>query len=156
MIAQEMRDYLARHAPELKICELDRPHTTEYIASVWNVAPAQVAKTLTLRVGREVVVAVIPGDARLDNRKSKDALGGKARMLAGEEASALTGHPVGGITPLRLAAPLPVYFDIGLRRFDEVVTAAGATHAAIRVPPSRFAEIVGARWVDICSPPSAQ
>jgi len=39
---------------------------------------------------------------------------------------------------------------IQLKRFDEVVTAAGSTQAAIRIPPERFAELVDAVWVDIC------
>jgi prolyl-tRNA editing enzyme YbaK/EbsC (Cys-tRNA(Pro) deacylase) len=72
-------------------------------------------------------------------------------MIPGPEAAALTGHPVGGITPLCLAAPLQVFFDVQLQRFDEVVTAAGATHSAIRIPPHRLAELVDAIWVDICS-----
>jgi prolyl-tRNA editing enzyme YbaK/EbsC (Cys-tRNA(Pro) deacylase) len=57
---------------------------------------------------------------------------------------------VGAITPLCLASVLPVFFDIGLKRFEEVVTAGGSTHAAIRIPPDRFAQLVNAKWVDIC------
>jgi prolyl-tRNA editing enzyme YbaK/EbsC (Cys-tRNA(Pro) deacylase) len=96
------------------------------------------------------MIVVTCGDGRLDNRKLKDALGGKGRMMSGLEASAITGHPVGGITPLCLATPLPVFFDIQLKRFEEVVTAAGSTHAAIRIPPDRFAQLVDAKWVDVC------
>jgi prolyl-tRNA editing enzyme YbaK/EbsC (Cys-tRNA(Pro) deacylase) len=44
-----------------------------------------------------------------------------------------------------------VFFDVQLQRFDEVVTAAGTTHSAIRIPPHRLAELVDAIWVDICS-----
>ncbi|WP_137389311.1 YbaK/EbsC family protein [Rhodoligotrophos defluvii] len=150
MTPEAMRKYLAEYAPDLKIVELGEAHTTDYISRAWNVLPAQVAKTLTLRVADDAVIVVTCGDSRLDNRKVKEALGGKGRMLPGPEASAITGHPVGGITPLCLAAPLPVYFDIQLKRFDEVVTAAGSTHAAIRIPPERFAELVQAKWVDVC------
>jgi len=110
----------------------------------------QVAKTLTLRVTDHAVIVVTCGDARLDNRKVKDALGGKGRMLPGLEASEITGHPVGGIAPFCLATPLPVFFDIQLKRFEEVVTAGGSTHAAIRIPPDRFAQLVNAKWVDVC------
>jgi len=145
-----MREYLAAHAPDLKLVELSEAHTTDYISREWKVLPAQVAKTLTLRVADQALIVVTCGDARLDNRKMKDALGGKGRMTPGPEASEITGHPVGGITPLCLARPLPVFFDIQLKRFGEVVTAGGSTHAAIRIPPVRFAQLVDAKWVDIC------
>jgi prolyl-tRNA editing enzyme YbaK/EbsC (Cys-tRNA(Pro) deacylase) len=151
--AQVIRSYLAARAPNLRIVELQEAHTTDYISREWNVLPAQVAKTLTLRVGPVVKIVVTCGDSRLDNRKVKAVLGGKGSMLPGPEAAALTGHPVGGITPLCLAVPLPVFFDIQLQRFDEVVTAAGGTHSAVRIPPRRFAELVDAIWVDICSQP---
>lgn len=150
MTPETMREYLARHAPELKVVELTDAHTTDYISRQWKVLSAQVAKTLTLRVGDDVMIVVTCGDSRLDNRKVKEALGGQGRMIPGPEASEITGHPVGGITPLCLAVPLPVFFDIQLKRFDEVVTAAGSTHAAIRIPPDRFAQLVDAKWVDVC------
>jgi len=150
MTPEKMRDYLAKHAPELEAVELADAHTTDYISREWKVLPAQVAKTLMLRVGDNAMIVVTCGDSRLDNRKVKDALGGKGRMISGPEASELTGHPVGGITPLCLATPLPVFFDVRLKRFAEVVTAAGSTHAAIRIPLVRFAELVGAKWIDVC------
>jgi len=150
MTPEIMRQYLAAHAPELEVVELPEAHTTDYISREWKVLPAQVAKTLTLRVGEDAIIVVTCGDSRLDNRKVKDALGGKGRMLPGLEASEITGHPVGGITPFCLATPLPVFFDIQLKRFGEVVTAGGSTHAAIRIPPDRFAQLVHAKWVDVC------
>jgi prolyl-tRNA editing enzyme YbaK/EbsC (Cys-tRNA(Pro) deacylase) len=150
MRAQIIRNYLADRAPDLRIVELPEPHTTDYISREWNVSPAQVAKTLTLRVGSEVKIVVTCGDSRLENSKIKEALGGKGRMMPGPEASAVTGHPVGGITPLCLASPLPVFFDLQLQRFEEVVTSAGTTHSAMRIPPRRFAELVDATWVDVC------
>ena len=150
MTPESMREYLAVHAPELEVIELAEAHTIEYISREWKVLPAQVAKTLTLRVADQALIVVTCGDARLDNRKVKDALRGKGRMMPGPDASEITGHPVGGITPLCLARPLPVFFDIQLKRFAEVVTAGGSTHAAIRIPPDRFVQLVDAEWVDVC------
>ena len=145
-----MSQYLAAHAPELEVVELPEAHTTEYISREWKVLPAQVAKTLTLRVGEDAIIVVTCGDSRLDNRKVKEELGGKGHMMPGSEASEITGHSVGAITPLCLRSLLPVFFDIGLKRFEEVVTAGGSTHAAIRIAPTRFAELTGATWVDVC------
>ncbi len=123
MTPDSMREYLAAHAPELEVVELPEAHTTEYISREWKVLPAQVAKTLTLRVGEAVMIVVTCGDSRLDNRKVKEELGGKGHMMPGSEASEITGHSV---------------------------TAEGSTHAAIRIPPDRFAQLVDAKWVDVC------
>jgi prolyl-tRNA editing enzyme YbaK/EbsC (Cys-tRNA(Pro) deacylase) len=90
----------------------------------------------------------------LDNKKAKAALGGKVKMLPAEQVLVLTGHPVGGVCPFGLATPLPVYFDISLQAFSEVVPAAGSTHAAIRINPIRMAELVNAEWVDVCEQPT--
>jgi enamine deaminase RidA (YjgF/YER057c/UK114 family) len=48
------------------VCEVvERPeaHTTEYISREWKVLPAQVAKTLTLRVGEDAIIVVTCGDS---------------------------------------------------------------------------------------------
>ena len=76
-------------------------------------------------------------DARLDNRKAKAVFGGKVRMLDLGEVEAVTGHPVGGVCPFGLATPLPVYCDVSLQAFDEVVPAAGGTHSSVRIAWSR-------------------
>jgi len=150
MTPEIMRQYLAVHAPELDVVELTEAHTTDYISRERKVLPSQVAKTLTLRVADRALIVVTCGDSRLDNRKVKEELGGKGQMMPGSEASEITGHSVGAITPLCLGSLLPVFFDIGLKRFEEVVTAGGSTHAAIRIPPDRFAQLVNAKWVDVC------
>jgi hypothetical protein len=58
----------AARAPELEVVELPEAHTTEYISREWKVLPAQVAKTLTLRVADRALIVVTCGDSRLDNR----------------------------------------------------------------------------------------
>jgi prolyl-tRNA editing enzyme YbaK/EbsC (Cys-tRNA(Pro) deacylase) len=62
----------------------------------------------------------------------------------------VTSHPVGGVCPFGLPQPLPIYCDRSLERFEEVVPAAGATNAAVRLSPRRLAELTGAEWVDVC------
>ena len=71
-------------------------------------------------------------------------------MLEAEEVVAITGHPVGGVCPFGLSRPLPIYCDQSLRDLGEVVPAAGATNAAVRIDAARLVELVGAQWVDVC------
>jgi prolyl-tRNA editing enzyme YbaK/EbsC (Cys-tRNA(Pro) deacylase) len=151
MSLESVRAFLAEKAPDITIIELATSTATVALAAEGHgVLPAQIAKTLSLRVGERNLLVVTRGDARLDNRKAKAALGGKPRMLSAEEVVAVTGHPVGGVCPFGLAAPLAVYCDVSLKAFTEVVPAAGSTHSAVRIDPRRMAELVDAVWVDVC------
>ena len=151
MSLESVRAFLASRAPDIAIVELDGSTATVALAAEGHgVAPAQIAKTLSLRVKDRNLLLVTSGIARLDNKKVKAAFGGKPRMLAPEEVAAITGHPVGGVCPFGLATPLPVYCDVSLKAFDEVVPAAGSTHSALRINPLRMAELVEAEWVDVC------
>jgi prolyl-tRNA editing enzyme YbaK/EbsC (Cys-tRNA(Pro) deacylase) len=151
MTVETVRAFLAAHAPDIEIVELaDSTATVELAAKGHGVAPAQIAKTLSLRIRDRSLLVVTCGDARLNNRKVKDALGGKASMLTSDEVVAMTGHPVGGVCPFGLATPLPVYCDLSLRTFDEVLPAAGSTNSALRINPVRLAALVKAEWVDVC------
>lgn len=146
-----MRADLAARAPDLVVEETDGSSATVALAAeAFGVTPGEIAKTLSLRVGERVLLVVARGDARLDNRKAKAAFGGKIRMLDAQEVERLTGHPVGGVCPFGLPAPLPVYCDVALRAFPVVVPAAGSRSSAVRLSPERLAELVGAEWVDVC------
>jgi len=156
MSLESVRAFFAKNAPEIRIIEkATSTATVAQAAEAHGVEPGRIAKTLSLRVGERSFLVVTRGDARLDNRKIKAAFGGKASMLGADEVQTLTGHPVGGVCPFGLATPLPVYCDISLKAFDEVVPAAGAVHTAVRIAPQRMAELVDADWVDICQDPTA-
>jgi prolyl-tRNA editing enzyme YbaK/EbsC (Cys-tRNA(Pro) deacylase) len=151
MSLESVRTFLAAHAPDIKILELaGSTATVELAAQGHGVQPGQIAKTLTLRIRERALLVVTAGTARLSNRKIKDALGGKPRMLGADEVVALTGHPVGGVCPFGLATALPVYCDVSLKAWSEVLPAAGAINAALRIAPQRLAELVGGQWVDVC------
>ncbi|MHA6310089.1 MULTISPECIES: YbaK/EbsC family protein [Pantoea] len=151
MSLESVRQFFAEHAPEIEIIELaESTATVELAARAHGVTPGQIAKTLSLKVKDEVVLIVTRGDARLDNRKLKAALGAKARMLSVDEVINWTGHPVGGVCPFGLENPLTVYCDVSLRSFDEVLPAAGAIHSAVRISPQQMAELTAARWIDVC------
>ncbi|WP_300720050.1 YbaK/EbsC family protein [Pseudomonas sp.] len=151
MSLESVRAFFSAHAPDLHIIELATSTATVALAAhAHGVEPGQIAKTLAFRVGERNVLLVARGDARIDNKKIKQALGAKAKMLDADTVVALTSHPVGGVCPFGLATDLQVYCDISLQGFDEVMPAAGATHTAVRISPTRMAELVKAEWVDVC------
>jgi prolyl-tRNA editing enzyme YbaK/EbsC (Cys-tRNA(Pro) deacylase) len=151
MSLESVRAELRERAPDIEIVEtVESSATVELAALAHRVQPAQIAKTICLSVADRVLLVVASGTARLDNRKIKDVFGGKGRMLGAEQVLALTSHPVGGVCPFGLPTPLPIYCDASLRRFAEVVPAAGSTNAAVRITPERLAALTNATWVDVC------
>ena len=154
MSLESVRAWLEANAPDLPLIEVAESTATVAAAALaLGVEPARIAKTLAIRVGEEVFLLVARGDARLDNAKTKAAFGARPRMLGAEETFALTGHPVGGVCPFGLAGPLPIYCDVSIQEFDIVYPAAGSLNTSVAVPPTRLAEITGAKWVDICRLP---
>jgi prolyl-tRNA editing enzyme YbaK/EbsC (Cys-tRNA(Pro) deacylase) len=155
MSLDSVRAFLAIHAHDIAVIETQASSATvDLAAAAHGVEPARIAKTLSLRIGERVVLLVAAGTARLDNRKAKAVFGGKPRMLDATEVAAVTGHPVGGVCPFGLSQPLPVYCDVSLRAFDEVVPAAGSAQSAIRISPARMAALTNAEWVDVCQDPA--
>ena len=154
MSLESVHAWLAAHAPDIAIItQAASTATVAEAAETLGVLPGQIAKTLSVRINDSVVLVVARGDARLDNRKTRDALGGRPRMLGAEEVEALTGHPVGGVCPFGLTTKLPIYCDLSLKDFDLVYPAAGARTASVCLPPERLAMLTGAVWVDVCQPP---
>jgi prolyl-tRNA editing enzyme YbaK/EbsC (Cys-tRNA(Pro) deacylase) len=151
MSLESVRAFFADKAPDIIVLESPRSSATVALAAeAYGVEPERIAKTLSLRVGDRVVLLVAAGTARMDNKKIKAAFGGKPKMLGIEEVAEITGHEVGGVCPFGLKTPLPVYCDVSLKAFDEVLPAAGSTHSAVRITPERMAELTDAEWVDVC------
>ena len=154
MSAQSVREWIAANAPDLPIIEVESSTATvETAAIALNVEPGRIAKTLAVRAGEHLFLLVARGDARLDNRKTKDEFGARPRMLGAEETLELTGHPVGGVCPFGLRTPLPVYLDVSLKAFDVVYPAGGSLNTSVEVPTERLFDLVGERWVDLCRLP---
>jgi prolyl-tRNA editing enzyme YbaK/EbsC (Cys-tRNA(Pro) deacylase) len=150
MSIQSVRDYLSKYAPDLAVIE--KPSSTATVAeaaAAHGVAPAQIAKTLSLWLKDEVVLLVLGGDAKIDNRKFKARFKCKAKMLDAGEVVEWTGHPVGGVCPFGLPRELKVFADVTLKKFDVVLPAAGATNAALRVEPDRLVRLARAEWIDV-------
>lgn len=154
MSLESVKAWLAAHAPDVRLIEAHGSTATVLdAAATLGVEPARIAKTLTVRAGALTFLLVTRGDARLSNAKCKSEFGARPRMLGPDETLELTGHPVGGVCPFGLATELPVYVDVSLRAFGTVFPAAGSRTASAEFAPERLFELVGERWVDLCTLP---
>lgn len=150
MSVESVRAFFASQGLTLDILESEVSTATVALAAqAHGVEPGRIAKTLAFRLtdGR-VILLVARGDARIDNKKFKEAFG-KGKMLPADEVEALTGHPVGGVCPFGLATDLPIYLDRSLQDFEDVLPAAGGIHTAVRITPGLLSEVTQGIWVDV-------
>lgn len=151
MSLESVKTFFALNAPDVHVIELQTSTATvAEAAAAHDVQPAQIAKTLSLKLGEDVILLVTRGDARLDNRKFKDQFKNKPRMLDFDSVLEATGHPVGGVCPFGVPNDLKIYCDVSLKAFEEVLPAAGAVNSAVRINPLRLADLTNALWVDVC------
>lgn len=151
MSIESVRAFFAAHASDIDVIVTEASSATVALAAeAHGVEPDQIAKTIAVKLGEDIALIVAAGTKRLDNRKFKDAFGVKPRMLDADSVVEATSHPVGGVCPFGLPSPLKIYCDISLKAFEEVVPAAGATNAAVRIAPERIAILTQAEWADLC------
>jgi prolyl-tRNA editing enzyme YbaK/EbsC (Cys-tRNA(Pro) deacylase) len=151
MSIDSVREFFAKNAPEVTVLVTEGSSATVALAAeAHNVDPDQIAKTICLKAGDTILLVVTAGTKRLDNRKFRDRFSAKPRMLGPEDVVEATSHPVGGVCPFGLPSALPIYCDISLKNYAQVVPAAGATNAAVRITPDHMAALTGAEWVDVC------
>jgi prolyl-tRNA editing enzyme YbaK/EbsC (Cys-tRNA(Pro) deacylase) len=78
MSLESVQTWLAELAPDLHLIEVEASTATvDTAALALGVEPGRIAKTLAVRAGEHLFLLVARGDARLDNRKCKDALGAR-------------------------------------------------------------------------------
>lgn len=146
-----VQEFFANHAPDIKVLETEESSATVALAAqAHGVDPDQIAKTICLKAGDTIILVVAAGMKRLDNRKFRDRFSAKPRMLGAEDVVEVTSHPIGGVCPFGLPSPLPIYCDVSLKQYAEVVPAAGAINAAVRISPDRLMQLTHAEWVDVC------
>lgn len=150
MSLSSVKDFLARYAPDLVVDEANESTATVLLAAqAHGVLPGQIGKTLSLRLDDHVIVIVMSGDSRLDNKKYKNLFGVKAKMLGADEVENETSHPIGGVCPFGLPDKVKVYCDVSLKHYQEVIPAGGAINACVRITPERMADITHAEWIDV-------
>jgi prolyl-tRNA editing enzyme YbaK/EbsC (Cys-tRNA(Pro) deacylase) len=151
MSYERVKRYFDEHniINEIKLLE-ESSATVELAAKALGREPGEIAKSLALRLkdGR-VIILVVCGTARIDNRRYKDTFHCKAQMLSFEETLEATGHPVGGVCPFALPKGVSVYLDESLKQYKEVFPAAGTGNSAVRFTVPELERATNGTWVHV-------
>lgn len=109
-----------------------------------------IVKSLVFCVDDEPVVALVPGDLRLDTAKLAAAAGaGTARRATLEEARDATGFAAGGTPPFGHTRPLRVFADPALERNDPVWAAAGTPTSVFPISIAELDRLATPTWITV-------
>ena len=112
--------------------------------------PSQIVKSLVFEVDGQPVLALVPGDRRLDTARLAQAAGGRrARRASLERVRESTGFAAGGTPPFGHPRPLRVFADQALRRHDCQWAAAGTPTTVFAISLADLDRITGPRWCDL-------
>jgi prolyl-tRNA editing enzyme YbaK/EbsC (Cys-tRNA(Pro) deacylase) len=115
----------------------------------------QIVKSLVLLCGDRPVVALIPGDRRVDPVKVARAAGAdSARIASAAEVERATGFPPGAVAPFPLSEVETVLMERALLRHPIVWAGAGSSRHMVGLAPIELGRLARARPLDVVSEPT--
>ena len=128
--------------------------SSERVAQVRGTQVSQGAKAMLCRVKElpgQLVLAILPGDRKVDFRKVAQAVGGKKASFASpEEATARTGCAIGAIPPFSFSSDIRLVVDPQLlSRHEEIAFNAGRLDTSIVLDAADYARIAAPLLADI-------
>ena len=128
--------------------------SSEKVAQVRGTQVGQGAKAMLCRVKElrgQLVLAILPGDRKVDFRKVAQAVGGKKASFASpEEAIERTGCTIGAIPPFSFSPDIRLVVDPQLlSRHEEIAFNAGRLDTSIVLNAADYARIAEPLLADI-------
>ena len=148
--AEKVQAAISEHGLDRRVIELPvHARTSQQAADALGVTVGQIVKSLVFTAdGRPVLVAA-SGINRVDEKRLGELAGGKIRRADPDTVKRATGYSIGGVPPIALATPLPVYVDRDLLGYDLVYAAAGLPECVFPLAPQELVRATGGTVVDI-------
>jgi prolyl-tRNA editing enzyme YbaK/EbsC (Cys-tRNA(Pro) deacylase) len=138
----------AGHADSIEIFP-DGTRTAQDAAAAVGCTVGQIAKSIVMRAGEQVVLVIASGINRVDTAKISAALGEPVKPADGRWVRDTTGFAIGGVAPVgHLAAPR-IFIDEDLMKFDAIWAAAGSPRHVFLTTGAELARLTRGRIADV-------
>ena len=118
-------------------------YTAQGTAATMQISAKELAKTVVVLAGEEMILAVLPGPRHVKLHKLGAELKNPVRLASEQEFIArFPDCEVGAMPPIGSLYNLPVYLDESLADDQEIVFNAGTHHDAIRMRYEDFVRLV--------------
>jgi prolyl-tRNA editing enzyme YbaK/EbsC (Cys-tRNA(Pro) deacylase) len=148
---ERVSSFLREAGAEARIEEFEEgtPTAADAAAAV-GCSLEQIVKSLVLVCDGRPVVALVPGDRRVDPAKVARALGtASARVASSQEVEGATGFSPGAVAPFPLPKVETVLLDRTLLRHPKVWAGAGSERHIVGLTPSELGRLARARPMDV-------
>ncbi len=151
MSANMFKEYLTSHnIKDIQPIELkESTHTAEEAAKANGVKVSNIVKSLFLISDINKIIALVPGDKRIDIEKLDLELGAKYKMADADTVKHLTGYSIGGVPPFGHKNSFSTYIIEGFDKESELVAAGGSSITVFRVKYDRLVELCDAKELSI-------
>lgn len=123
--------------------------SSQYAAALLHIPGKEVAKTVVLRTGKRILLAVLPSSYHINLEKLAAAAGAPVELVGEQECNKLFPDcQPGAVPPFGELYGLPVYVDAALAENPEIVFCAGTLSDGIRLGNLDFVRLAKPR---VCS-----
>ena len=127
----------------------DGTRTAQDAANAVGCTVAQIAKSIVLRAGDQVVLVITSGANRVDTAKIAALLGQPVKPADGRWVRDVTGFAIGGVAPLGHQTPPRIFIDQDLMALDAVWAAVGSPRHVFRTTGAEIARMTGGTVADV-------
>jgi Cys-tRNA(Pro) deacylase len=150
---QRVVDAAAQHALDIEVREFpEGTRTADDAARAVGVDVGQIVKSLVFAVNGEIVLALVSGANRLDERalaRAAGTEGGTVGRVDADAVRAATGYAIGGIPPFGHATALSTFIDRDLLSYDTVWAAAGTPTHVFSIAPTDLVRLTSGHDADL-------
>ena len=145
--------YLLQAGAEARVEEFPAgTPTAQAAADAVGCALCQIVKSLVFECDGQPVLAMVPGDRRVDALKVAAACGGKAaRVALPERVEEITGFEPGAVAPFPLPQVERSFIHLTLLTADRVWVGAGSPRHMAALAPAELVRLTRATALDIAS-----
>jgi len=127
----------------------DGTRTSQDAANAVGCTVAQIAKSIVLRSGEQVVLVIASGPNRVDFGKVSMLNGAAVKSADGRWVRDVTGFAIGGVPPVGHSGPIRIFIDQDLMALDPIWAAAGTPRHVFRTGPEKLARMTGGKVADV-------
>jgi len=127
----------------------DGTRTAQDAANAVGCSVAQIAKSIVLRAGEQVVLVIASGANRVELAKISARLGRPVKPADGRWVRDVTGFAIGGVAPLGHASPPRIFIDADLMALDPIWAAAGTPRHVFRTSAAELLRMTGGEIIDV-------
>ena len=137
MSTKKFREFLEKNSIDIEILESpEKTHTAQQAANVHNVPVSNIAKSILVKIDKEFVLLLVPGDRKVDLKRKK------CKIAKPEEVKKTTGYSIGGVPPFGHKQKIKTYIEDGFDEESEVLAAGGSPNSIIKINISKLKKII--------------